>query len=198
MENMNELEEMRRQIQALKDKLERQGVLNEQKVRRSIKSKVNSIDRWGRFSLVGASLACLLYIIINFQWDFSWAFIIFTVVLCFTDGFCDWYINHIDASNACENLRDTVRKLEKMKRYRIWSFIIGLCVAVPWTIWFFYESFGLLRDHFSLKYCIISFVLMFVGMVIGGVIALIIFFKMQRKNDDLIAQIKELENGENF
>ena len=119
-------------------------------------------------------------------------------MFCFTDGFCDWYINHIDASNACENLRDTVRKLEKMKRYRIWSSIIGLCVTVPWTIWLFYESFGLFSDHFSLKYCIISFVFMFVGMVIGGVIGLIIIFKMQRKNDDLIAQIKELENSENF
>jgi len=48
MENINdfnELEEIRQQIKALKDKVERKGTLNERLVRKSIKGSMSSIRR---------------------------------------------------------------------------------------------------------------------------------------------------------
>ena len=193
MENMNELEEMRRQIQALKDKLERQGVLNEQKVRRSIRSKVNSIDRWSNFSLVIFAYSCLIMLAqMKWNWGYDWVTVIFMGTLILIGGCSDWYVHRLIKNDTCDNLRETVFKLKKIRKCGGGrSGVFAFCYIIP--VWAMNLGCDLLGVK-ALMYPLIGLLVSLIGAVIGCVVC----FRWVRSIDKLIAQIKELENSENF
>ena len=79
--DFNELEDLRQQINELKNKVDRQGRLNEELIKKSIQSKMKGLHRnisW--YLLVLLPLSAI--IIWNFIYNhYAWPFIIFTI--CF-------------------------------------------------------------------------------------------------------------------
>ena len=111
LNNMNELEEMRRELQVLKDKVERKGVLNERLVKQSIKDKMNDIHRTLYKLVVVVLLAIPLWIFIKYTQNLSWPLTIFTILMMVVSVGFDWFINRMDTDNVDKDLKETANKL---------------------------------------------------------------------------------------
>ena len=193
LNNMNELEEMRRELQVLKDKVERKGVLNERLVKQSIKDKMNDIHRTLYKLVVVVLLAIPLWIFIKYTQNLSWPLTIFTILMMVVSVGFDWFINRMDTDNVDKDLKETANKLVEMKKRRTLQEKIAFCVLPIWMLWLGYEFYHNIADHSEAIAIMIGAV---VGGVIGGAIGLSIYFKWQRKNDEMIEQINDLMEEE--
>ncbi|MBQ2875367.1 MAG: hypothetical protein IJE85_08730, partial [Bacteroidales bacterium] len=77
----NELEQMREQICLLKDKLEKQNIVNEQHIRRSMKSKMSSINRTIAGTIIAGSFALPYCSWFFWSQDLSTLFIVATAIM---------------------------------------------------------------------------------------------------------------------
>ena len=189
LNNMNELEEMRRELQALKEKVERKGVLNEQLVKKSVRDNMKGIRHTIYILLALMVLVTPVWLAIKYQYNLSWPLFIFTLLIMYVSAFFDWYINRMDSGIIGKDLKETASRLAEMKKRRSLQEKIGFCVLPVWMLWLGYEFYNNIADHGEAIAIMIGAV---VGSVIGGAIGLSIFFKWQRKNDEMIEQINNL------
>lgn len=194
LNNMNELEEMRQQLQALKNKVERQGVLNEQLVRKSIRDNMKGIHRTIYLLLALVVLITPVWLMIKYQNNLSWPLLIFTLLIMYVGVFFDWYINRMNVDNMGNDLKETASRLLEMKKRRSLHEKIGCFVVVPvWMLWLGYEFYSNNANHTEAIAMVAG---MLIGGLIGGAIGLSIYFKWQRKNDEMVEQINNLMNEE--
>ena len=187
-----ELEDLRQQMAAIKEKVDQQGHLNEELVKEAIQSKMKGVHRTS-FKLSLVALLCIpCYITMRYTYNFSWPFIIVTILMLIGFVLADYLINRLDVSHMGDDLVVTARKLTQMKKNRSMSQKIGIAVTIPWLAWFCYESFM----HRAITYGTADtwgyVITCFVGGIIGFLIGMRIFRKMQRANDEMIDQINEL------
>ena len=189
IENRNELEEMRRELQALKDKVERKGVLNEKLVKKSIRDNMKGIRHTIYKLLAVAVLVTPLWLFIKYQYNLSWPLFIFTLLIMYVSIFFDWFINRMDVDNLGKDLKETANSLLEMKKRRSLQEKIGFCVLFIWMLWLGYEFYHNIANHSEAIAIMVGAI---IGGVIGGAIGLSIFFRWQRKNDEMIEQINDL------
>ena len=187
-----ELEDLRQQMAAIKEKVDQQGHLNEELVKEAIQSKMKGVHRTS-FKLSLVALLCIpCYIAMRYTYNFSWPFIIVTILMLIGFVLADYLINRLDVSHMGDDLVVTARKLTQMKKNRSMSQKIGIAVTIPWLAWFCYESFM----HRAITYGTADtwgyVITCFVGGIIGFLIGMRIFRKMQRANEEMIDQINEL------
>ena len=147
IENRNELEEMRRELQALKDKVERKGVLNEKLVKKSIRDNMKGIHHTIYKLLAVAVLVTPLWLFIKYQYNLSWPLFIFTLLIMYVSIFFDWFINRIDVDNLGKNLKETANSLLEMKKRRSLQEKIAFCVLPIWMLWLGYEFYHNIAGH---------------------------------------------------
>ena len=189
--NEFELDDLRQQIQYLKNKVNEQGRLNEALVKKTIQGKMRGVHNI-IFKLAIAAILCIpFYIMMKYQVGLSWPLTIFTIVFLLASVTSDYFINRMDVSHMGDDLMGTANKLVKMKKNRVIAQRIGIGVAILWLAWFCYEYF-MLNSVYGQEAAWASLVGIFVGAVVGGLIGLRIFNKMQRANDEMIDQINEL------
>jgi Reactive mitochondrial oxygen species modulator 1. len=195
MENQyNELEEMRRQMAILKEKLDGQEIVNERLIRRSMLSKMSFFKKYTWVSFVALAFIYVTLLGIRASFGLSWWFYGFTVIIMTADVVFDWYINRFSKEEFMEgDLLEAAEHMARMRRLRKWSLGLGLTMLVPWLAWLYYEvnhcpAAGTpMVEGFSMGFC--------VGGVIGLCIGLAIYFKMQRINRDIIRQIEDLKDN---
>ena len=191
LDDFNELDDLRRQINELKNKVDQQGRLNENLVKKAIMSKMKSVHGIvGKLALL-AVLCIPFYIMLKYQVGLSWPLTIFTIVFLLASVTSDYFINRLDVAHMSDDLVETANKLVKMKRNRIIGQRIGIGIAVLWLVWFCYEYF-MLNSAYGTEAAWASIIGILAGAIIGGLIGLRIFNKMQRTNDEMIDQINEL------
>ena len=190
--NEFELDDLRQQINDIKNKVDQQGHLNEELVKKAIQGKMRGVHRTIIIVAIIALLSMPLYIMLKYQLGLSWPLVIFTILFLLASVTSDYFINRMDVSHMGDDLVETANKLLKMKKNRILGQRIGIGVAFLWLIWFGYEYFMKNLSQSGIEAAWGSVVGMVVGAVIGGVIGLHIFNKMQRANDEMIDQINEL------
>jgi hypothetical protein len=202
--DMQELEQMRQQMDILKQKLDRQEIVNDQIIRQSMKSRMSWINkyRWIALLTIPFVAVCFLPAVCAptsvFGGFMTWPLYIFTILIVAASTIADFIINRIsDNTMMNSSLLEISEKLTKMKRLRRIQTIIGLIVIVIWLAWLMYEIYASAGDDPDTKRHTIGFMIAVgVGAIIGGAIGLSIFFKMQRTNDDVIRQIEELKKIE--
>lgn len=185
-----ELDDLRQQIKDLENKVNAQGRLNEELVKKAIQGKMRGVH--GIILKLGIlALLCIpFYIMMKYQVGLSWPLTIFTIVFLLASVTSDYFINRIDVSHMGDDLVGTAAKLVKMKKNRVIGQRIGIGVAVLWLAWFCYEYF-MLNSVYGTNVAWASLIGIFVGAVVGGLIGLRIFNKMQRANDEMIDQIND-------
>ncbi len=185
-----ELDDLRQQIKDLENKVNAQGRLNEELVKKAIQGKMRGVH--GIILKLGIlALLCIpFYIMMKYQVGLSWPLTIFTIVFLLASVTSDYFINRIDVSHMGDDLVGTAAKLVKMKKNRVIGQRISICVAVLWLAWFCYEYF-MLNSVYGTNVAWASLIGIFVGAVVGGLIGLRIFNKMQRANDEMIDQIND-------
>ena len=188
--NEFELDDLRQQIEALKNKVDQQGRLNEALVKKTIQGKMRGVHNI-IFKLAIAAILCIpFYIMMKYQVGLSWPLTIFTIVFLLASVTSDYFINRMDVSHMGDDLLGTANKLVKMKKNRAIGQRIGIGMSLLWLAWFCYEYF-MLNSVYGTEAAWGSLIGIFVGAVIGGLIGIRIFNKMQRTNDEMIDQINE-------
>ncbi len=189
--NEYELDDLRRQVNDLKLKVDQQGRLNEELVKKAIQGKMRGVHSIIFKLAMLAVLSIPCYILMKYQVGLSWPLTIFTIVFLLSSVTSDYLINRINVSHMGDDLVGTANKLITMKRHRVIGQRIGIAVAVLWLIWFCYEYFKL-NSVYGLDVAWVSLIGVFAGAVLGGIIGMRLFNKMQRANDEMIDQINEL------
>ena len=196
MNNTNdskELQEMKAQLELLTKKLERETIVNERLIRRSMKEKANTLS----INIVIESLVCIIMIPF-FIWilpqisPHSMYFCAFSVAFMMLALCYNYYMYHEfhtkDFSEA--NLIEARKATLKFKRLtRRWTYCIGIPFLMVFIPWFVYENAQAYKGE------MLELVLIFaaIGLLIGSVIGIYQFNKTLRTTDEILMQIEELE-----
>lgn len=196
LNEFNELDELRQQINELKNKVDRQGRLNEELIKKSIQSKMTGIRRnisWYLLALLPLSAIIIWNFIYN---HYSWPFIIFTILFFAASFIADYLINRIDVSHMADDLVETTRKLTTMKSNRRKQMLIGYGLLVIWTPWYLYEIYRVqaVPMGVSLSGPFMTAVIIgaIIGGIIGGICGMSFYRKMQRTTDEILDHINDL------
>ncbi len=197
MNNMQELEEMRNTLSSLKNRLEKQEIVNEQLLRRSMKSKMSWIKRYLWVSLLFIPIVALCFLPMTIMLKLSWWLYGCTILFVTACVCTDWYVNHFNSENFLSgNLKETAYKLRDMKKLRVKVEIVSCILLVFWIVWLGWEMYtkgqAAPADSMERGLSIGGLIGGGIGLVIGGALGLTIFFKMQRTNDEIIDQIEEI------
>lgn len=189
----NELEQMREQIGILREKLNKQNIVNEQHIRRSMRSTMSSINKTVTITIFMGFFA--LFYCTWFFWsqDCSLAFTISTAIMlavCLVLTILQKIsLGRMDFSEG--NLIDTARDLNKIKgHYQNWH-KIAIPILVIWFGWCMYEMTNILglESPMAIGFCCGAAT----GGLIGGFIGFRINQKIIRKTGEILEQIEELQ-----
>ena len=193
MENITEnaeLEQMREQLNLLKEKLEKETIINERLLRRTMKEKVSSLNRDAIIiAIIGLlGIPYCTFVFANLM-NISWWFIGVTDIF-FLTAVIYTYISHKDirAKELLDgNLIEVSRKIGRMRRmYANWlKFSIPFIII--WFTWFMFEALGRNADN-GVPFAIGGAI----GGIIGGAIGIRKYRRMRKKTLEVIMQIKEL------
>ena len=191
----HEMEEMRAQLGTLKEKLEKQTIINERHIRNSMKSKMSDINR----TITGTIIAGI-FALVYCTWYFTYQgcslpYIIGTGVMlavCLAITIVQKVaLGRMDFSRG--NLIETAEKLSKIKKhYQNW-YKIAIPMLTIWLGWTIYEMSGIigLDTPMGLGFCCGAVA----GVIIGGIIGIRINRKVIRKTTEILDQISELQQG---
>ena len=190
-----QLEEMRQQMAVLKEKLEKQEIINDQLMRSTIGTKLRKIKVEQRRKIIFIILG-LLYVpaILHYLLHTDLWFTVVTVLFFAGEGIFDtyytWGINDEDLQN--KRLLETRERIIVMKRMNarwLWFSIPFVIVWFILFVWQVYSNDSELQELGGTTPLIIGAV---VGGVIGGLIGLVKYKKQQRRATELIEEIEEL------
>ena len=179
-ENM-ELEQMREQLTLLRDKLQRQEIVNEKVIMKSVKRGVRSINRRGIVHLLIGIFAIPFCCTIFAQMHFSSDFVLWTGIMlaacAVATAYAHFGLNTINISR--DNLvKVGIRSLRLRKIYKSWYYI-----AVPMLV----------SDTQQLQGLIIAAL---IGGCIGGAIGIRMHFKTLHEVDEVLEHIHDLMQDE--
>ena len=186
-----ELEEMRQQMTTLKNKLDKQEIVNDRLMRRSMRNEVNTINR--RYNIIMA--LCVLMIPYGY-WCFvvlshlSIAFWVVTSIFMLVCGVATFYNSRkiSDPNLMNHNLVEARKKVASAKKFESNWLLFGIPAVILCMSWFFYEIYQIQGGDFNNGF--------FWGGCIGGIIGAFCGIKMhlktQRQYQDIIDQIEEL------
>ena len=188
---MDELQEMREQLAALKEKLNKQEVVNDRLIRDVLIKKKKSVDKniWfvGICGLITITIGNLAFS----YWGVSSWFLIGTTILmlvCFLMTLIphNWVKKADIQSGNLLVAAKQVRRLRKL--YKDWE-IIGIVLAVIWLAWLFIE-FSAAIENKQILYLLIGASV--VGGIIGGIIGLKVSRNIVHTLDEMIQEIEEM------
>lgn len=202
MENKNiidELELLREQMQVLRDKLDKQEIVNDKLIRNSVKSKMSWVKKFVYLEFLLLPVLACVWFGIKEVFNLSWTNYAILMIMSTIDTIWDYRINvaSFDLEKVAENnLTDTLQKLISMKQMRAKSFSIMLPLCALWLVWTgieMWQGVGSLGEADSLMRAAgySGFGGLIVGIPIGLYAVIHIYRKMQRTNDELIEQIRD-------
>ena len=186
-----DLENMRQQMTTLKNKLNKQEIVNDRLIRRSMKNEVNTITR--RYYII---MALGLFMIPYGYWCFVklcglslFFWIVTSIFMLVCVGATYYTLRKINDPNLMNrNLVEARKKVASAKKFEANWLFFGIPAVVLWMSWFLYETYQLHGGAFSNG--------LFWGGCIGGIIGAIcglsLNFKTQRQYQDIIDQIEDL------
>lgn len=138
-----ELDEMKQQIQLLKDKLAKEIIVSEKLIRHSTQDKVSYINRKKKFMyflIVFALVYCNVFFLLM---GYSWIFCAVTSVFLIIAG-CYQRYSHKGVGIDCiskGNLLDISKALLRMNQLNLRWLYFGIPFALCWIVWFMFESY---------------------------------------------------------
>lgn len=197
---MDELEIMRGQLAAMKQKLESQQIINAELMRSVMRGKALWLNKLVNIEIILVPFLYLFFVGICALLDVSQWFSFSYLVLSVVDVYFDRRTIRIPARMFSESsILDLKRCLLRQKRERF----IQVCVATPavvvWLVLFamnILEKTAVADEIRNMgKAGIGGVVGAVIGAVIGIIVIVILYRKMQGTNDDLLRDIRNLENS---
>ena len=191
-----EFEEMRQQLDILKNKLDNQTLINDKLIRQSMLNKMSFMKKYTWVSFLVLLFIYYGYNEVRILFNMSWWFYGFTVLVMTFSVCFDAYINHVNKKEFLNgDLIAASLQMQRMKKLRKRSLLYGIFFMTIWVSWFvieLYNGSGAANGGENTS--------MFYGMLVGGGVGLIVgvaigiwlYLRMQRINSDIISQIDEL------
>ena len=191
-QNDTQFEDMRQQMQTLKNKLEKQAIVNDLIIRRSMKKDVNTITR--RYYIIMA--LCVIMIPYGY-----WAFVIMcglsltfwiatSVMMLICAGATFYNLSKIsDPGLMSHSLIEARKKMASAKKFDSNWLLVGIPMVILWFCWFCYETY--LQNHDYANSLLWGGI---VGGAIGMIIGFSIHFRTQRQYQEIIDQIEDLNS----
>ena len=198
-----EIEQMRAQLESLRQSLDRQEIVNERLIAKSMKSRMSWLKKYIIMEACLIPVIAILWLELKMVLGLSWLNYAFLMVMVVIDVYIDYRINlHSlsDADYSKSNLIGTMTKLMVMKRRRTIQMVAAVPIVIVWVLWTGLEAYASLAT--ATEPMLRAFIFgALIGCAIGGVAGLIFAFyiyrKMQRTNDDVISQINEYTTEDN-
>ena len=190
MENNNEFEEMRQQINLLKGKLSDQQIVNDNIICRVIQEKVDTIHKVGwRVVLFGILEIPLVLWVFRELCGFSWIFCAITALYVLVTVIFQVCLNMSLQRQIRPNdsLLAGGNQLVSLKKRNVKQLYFSLPFSVLWTGLLIWEAYK--NQTFSMDFETFVFIVIF-GVVLGLVIGLTLFFKRYIAMKDAIGQIE--------
>ena len=189
--NEFELEDMRQQMNTLKNKLEKQEIVNDRLMRCSMKKEVNTITRnYNIMMILGILMVPYFYWVFVKLSGFSMAFWIGSSIFMLICVGATFYNSHkiSDPDMMSHSLIDARKKVASAKKFDSDWQKFGIPAVILWFGWFMYECYkiqgGEIINPFFWGGC--------VGGVIGAICGYKYHIKTQRKYQDIIDQIEDI------
>ena len=186
--NNAELNEMKEQIALLRKKLEKEEIVNEELIRKSMHDKLKAVKRRSYILCAVAIGACPLWATSTFAFHslwFKWVAIAFMLIGVAYEIYCNQLLSTQNYISG--NLVDEARKLNRYKQLcRLWH-RFGISFLCIWLPWFVYEATS--YAGFYINNILVGGL---IGGTIGGVIGWKIYRKGQKAVNEVISQIEEL------
>lgn len=186
MQNDFELENMRQQMAMLKNKLEKQEIVNDGFVRRSMKKEVSSITRYYVILIImGIFMIPYSYAVFVKLCHFSLAFGITTIIFMIVCTAATYYNKRkiSDPDLMSNSLVEARKKIASAKKFDTDWLKIGIPALILWLSWFSFEAY---QANFFL------FLGGCVGAICGAIGGFIAHRKTQRQYQGIIDQIEDL------
>lgn len=188
MENLNELETMRSQMDALKRQLEHQTIINDRILRRAVSGNTSWISRRYIICIV-ASLLMVPYTLIVFHHiGLSLAFAVATCLFMLTAaGYTYYNMRTLNRDFLMEaDLVGAGQGIARARKMDADWLKFGIPTVILWLIWFFLEGYGLYG------FAPAGLIGGVIGGAIGGFCGYMTHAKIQRKYREIISQIDDL------
>ena len=199
----NDIDQMRAQLESLRQSLDHQEIVNDRLIAKSMKSRMSWLKKYIIMEACLIPVIAILWLELKMALGLSWLNYAFLMVMVVIDVYIDYLINlHglSDADYSKDNLIATVSKLMVMKRRRTIQMVAAVPMVIVWVLWTGLEAYASLAT--TAEPMLRAFIFgALIGCAIGGVAGLIFAFyiyrKMQRTNDDVISQINEYTTDDN-
>ncbi|MDE7377438.1 MAG: hypothetical protein K2N13_00565 [Paraprevotella sp.] len=189
MENIQELEEMRSLLSVLNRKIEKETIINDRLMRRSMRTGLSFLRQKYLFIVVLCIIMIPNYFFLCRSMGLSMVFWMATTGLFLTTAaytlYVNSYLNGSDIMNG--NLLDVRRKVAKsMKLEHDWL-RIGIPMVAVWMVWYCYEIFSTQEGDRAVLLFSIS-----VGFAVGLCFGLRFRRRLLDTYRDILAQIDEV------
>ena len=185
-----ELQQMKEQLAILTQKLDKETIVNERLMRRAMKEKVTKMQRNALIKGIAIAFGIPYTIGISHMLGVSAWLCAFTILFLAVALVFDYHTHNVLKPREAlyGNLMDVQKKALRIKQaYQNW-----LKVSIPfliiWCTWFLYELS--LQAHIPIEAIITGFVC---GGIIGGLIGIKQYNKVQRTADEILEQIEEMQ-----
>lgn len=194
MEKYMEFEEMKAQLALLNKKLEKETIVNERLIRRSMKEKASSLRRKAIVeSIISAIMIPYFIWVMPELIGLSTGFCVFVCfMLALALGYNYYIHSHFrpDEFVYGDLVKAKKNTLMLKKFYANWLKFIGIPFIIVFLGWFAYE----IKQHFQGEELQSILGGMVIGLVLGVIIGTYRYLKTQRMADAILDQIEELSN----
>ena len=185
-----DFENMRQQMTTLKSKLNKQEIVNDRLIRRSMKQEANKISR--RYNIIMA--VCILmipytYVVFTMKLGLSLAFWIGTSIFMLICGGATYYnsLNVTNANMMSKNLIEVGQKMARAKKFDANWLFFGIPAVIVWLAWLVWELYQLDAD--TARYSLYGVVC---GAILGSIVGIKIHTRTLKQYQDIIDQIEDL------
>ena len=189
--NAFEMEQLKDQLSLLNKKLERETIVNEKLLRDVMSSKISKANDYAWIDLALGIVAVLLFFILFISGQCSGWFFLFTVLMLAASVIISFMTNKVKSDDLLnEDLLEVKKKALLMKQQkRKTLFYFSIPILIVWFPLAVYDISYRQYPDFFWGHAIA----MLVGGVIGFLIGLRMYHKMQQHVTDVLNQIKEYE-----
>ena len=186
-----EWQEMKEQIALLKKTIERQDIVSDRLMRRTMKRKMRSLNREARFVYVLGAFALVYCNIVFFYMNLSlWFSLATTVFMLAAIGYTVWMHRGLSVEEiSTGRLVEVGRKVARMKRMgQRW-----LCGVFPFlAVWFGGFVWEIWQSEANKDLALGMIVGGAVGGIVGGIIGYMRYRNTQRLADEILDNIKDV------
>ena len=193
----DEIEDLRKQMNMLKSSLDSQRIFTDKCLRHVMAERTRSnqqIINIEKYLIL--PFCALVFLLIKFFVGTSWLFFTATMVMVCIDMILDIKINNVHSADfSNQSLKSLRTRLAQQQRLRRKQMIFSIPLLVLWALWMLFEIAAGTADTINDSIFIFSIGII-PGLIIGLIVAYIIYRKMQKNDSCTISDIDSLDNFE--